>query len=72
MKLELNTEKLTQQMSMKRAQGENKLDYKALEEKANDIRLAELEIAKMEQQIQTQFAGLPADLKLAKRKLDEK
>ena len=57
---------------MQRSEGDKKLDYKALEEKANEIRLAEFQIAKMEQEIQTQFAGLPADLKLAKRKLDEK
>ena len=40
-------------MSMQRSEGDKKLDYKALEEKANEIRLAEFQIAKMDQEIQT-------------------
>jgi hypothetical protein len=68
----VNTAKIRQQISAERNSNENKLDYKGLEAKANEIRLAELQIAKMEQDIQQQFANLPADLKLAKRKLDEK
>ena len=74
-KLDVDTEKLREQIEQDRKNDDNdfrELNYELMEHKAKEVRFNELMVAKLDAIVQDEFAGLPADLKLAKRKFEEK
>ena len=73
-KMDVDTEKLREQIEQDKNDEDNdyrELNYTLMEHKAKELRFNELMVAKLSAVVQDEFAGLPADLKLAKRKLEE-
>ena len=70
--MDIDTEKLRQQIDQDKKEGDEtrELNYTLMEHTAKDLRFNELMVAKLEAVVLDEFGGLPADLNLAKRKVE--